>query len=44
MTVSDNHGLDRFQRSKLSEDRYDALVRPFLAVGADVPPWQSAPA
>ncbi|MFD1574479.1 hypothetical protein ACFSEO_10080 [Agromyces cerinus subsp. nitratus] len=31
------------QRTKLSEEQYEALVRPFLAVGADVPAWASDP-
>jgi hypothetical protein len=31
------------QRTKLSEEQYEALVHPFLAVGADVPAWSSDP-
>ena len=31
------------QRTKLSEEQYETLIRPFLAVGADVPIWGSDP-
>ena len=31
------------RRVKLSEEHYEALVRPFRSVGADVPAWSSDP-